>query len=777
MATEGQTATGPNGQRAVFTGGRWVVQGGAQMPVNPEYPFKGIKAGADATNATVNADVNEATRDAQIRKILAEAEAAERAGQKEAASRGDTDFDNASSLRKEFRSSPNYLRYDVALGTLNSALGTQANAQGDQSLITSYAKMLDPDSAVREGEFATTANTEAYIQQVKAKLAKQFGFDGGGMLSKEGREFVRLEMKNLVENRFRPAYERDRRDFMGYAEAYGFAPEVIVGSDPYKEYGKGFDEYWAKAPKEEEGLTGAVSDDTPSPYDPGGELSVKPDNYRDSYAGQGLSGVNEGIASVLGGPVDLATVALNAVPQGLNAATGSQIPTIQDPLLGSQWFKDRMDGWGIYGQTNDPSKQFARRVGESLGAGIAPAAAAGSVPRLASTLLGSLGGGVGAATAEQAFPGNPLAEFAGEVAGGGLSAAGLARMGQRRAQSVLESQVPTTQQLREQAGELYRAAEARGVTASPQQTIDLADQMRATLRSEGRVSPTGRISEVYPKAKEAMQLVDDYSGQPMNPTQMQTVRGVVADGLMSKDANERRIARSLTDSFDDWANPMAPELPQARDVASRYLTAEQLERARELAGARAGQFSGSGFENALRTEYRALDRGAITGSKRFGDDVTAAIENVSRGTPGSNLARGIGKLAPRGVVSGMLGTGGPAILGGVLGGGPGAAALGGGAMALGEIGRAAATRMGIRGADLAEITARNGGALPNVPLLSEEEKRIVTLNVAAQLAKYLNRDEESGAQSGGSGQNPQALAPGYGGAMPKLRGLFGAPSQ
>ena len=55
MPTEGQTATGPNGQRAVFTGGRWVVQSGPQMPADPTYPFQGQKAAADAVNAQANA--------------------------------------------------------------------------------------------------------------------------------------------------------------------------------------------------------------------------------------------------------------------------------------------------------------------------------------------------------------------------------------------------------------------------------------------------------------------------------------------------------------------------------------------------------------------------------------------------------------------------------------------------------------------------------------------------------------------------------------------------
>jgi hypothetical protein len=323
-----------------------------------------------------------------------------------------------------------------------------------------------------------------------------------------------------------------------------------------------------------------------------------------------------------------------------------------------------------------------------------------------------------------------------EIAGGGATAAGILRASKGQAARRIAEAVPTIPQLKDQASELYRAAESRGVVASPEQTQELSENFRKALTDEGRISPTGRVSEVYPKAKEAVQLIDDYAGHSMNPTQIQNVRGVVGDALASPEKAERRLGSILTDVLDQWANPLAPELSQARDVASRYLTAEQLTRARDLAGSRAGQFTGSGFENALRTEYRGLDRAAIKGNARFNDDVTGAIEKVARGTPLSNTMRALGRFAPTGTVSSLASL----VPGGFVAssGSPGLGmALGSTISGLGIGGRVAATHMGIKAADNAELIARNGGAL-GLPMPSPELLAILRKYGTAETAKYLS---------------------------------------
>lgn len=462
-------------------------------------------------------------------------------------------------------------------------------------------------------------------------------------------------------------------------------------------------------------------------------------SYQDSLLGQGMSGVNEGIADILGFPVDMMAGAMNLGSQGINALTNSSIPQIEDPVLGSQWIRDvtgDLTGGGlIYDPTDDPTSQFARRVGQSIGSASVPVGAmAGTARQAGAGMLAATGGGIGGATAQQVAPGNIGAEIAAELLGGGLTGGGLAMARRGAAQREIESAIPTTQELRGQANELYSQAERRGVTATPDHTEDLAERMRQVLRDEGQLGPSGRISDADSSTSKALNLVEQYEGRSMTPTEMNTIRRVIADGRGSIDSSDRRIASLLLNEFDDFVAPLAPEFQDARRVASRYLTAEDLEQARELAAAQAGQFTGSGFENALRTQYRGLDRANIRGRAPYPDPVVEAIQDVSRGTPASNAARAVGRFAPTGVVSAGLGGGVPAMIGTAMGGPLVGGAMGAAAMGLGAAGRTAATRMGTRNADIAELIARSGGPIEQAPLLDEPSRNLVAAILAGQMA-------------------------------------------
>lgn len=700
-----------------------------------------------------------------------------------------TDKDYTLKLRSDFETTPAVKEYRAALPMFVSGLKSANTPQGSNHLIYSYAKLMDPTSVVREGEAASVSSSDTVFGRAYAYAQKQL--DGTGTFSPEAREGLLREMRTRAIELAR-AYDAQRNRYAQDAQAWGLDPARVVGPHDGAAFVAELDQIDRQERRgqyaqeslnteseaggaEEEGLKVVVSDETPSPYDPGGPFNpTTPNQYHDSYLGQGMSGLNEGIASILGAPVDLVATAMNLVPQGLNAAANTNIPTIDNPVMGSDWFKDRMSGWGIYEPTADPSKQFTRRVGESIGAAAVPAGFAGTLPRIASAITAGAGGGVGAATAQQAFPNNALAEIGGEVLGGGLTGLGLARVAQGQAQRAIERRVPSTEDLRQQAGDLYRAAEAGGTVADPSLTQQLADDMRGTLLREGQLGPNGRITDADTNTTRAFNLIEQYAGREMRPTEMDTVRRVIADGRRSPDASDQRLAGIMLEQFDNWTRPLAPQFDEARSVASRYLQAEDLEQARELAGARAGQFSGSGFENALRTEYRGLDRSTIRGREQFTPEVTSAIQNVSRGTPASNLARNVGRFAPTGVVSAGLGTGGPIALGTMLGGPATGLALGTAAATVGTLGRVAATRMGLRNAEVAELTARNGGAIPQAPMLPPEVQRQVDTYIAAQAAKYLTEDDQpTGTESHEGSGNPEPLARRER-KKPLPRGLFGS---
>jgi hypothetical protein len=212
-----------------------------------------------------------------------------------------------------------------------------------------------------------------------------------------------------------------------------------------------------------------------------------------------------------------------------------------------------------------------------------------------------------------------------------------------------------------------------------------------------------------------MTLLDDYAGEVMNPTQMQVIRDTLADARNATQGKERRIASKMLEEFDNFTTPLAPELDEARKVSQRYLKAGKLENMRELGDIRAGQFTNSGPENAMRTEYRQLDRAIAKGQEAgWSEAERQAIANVSRGTPGQTIARNIGKLAPTGPVSFMAGAGVPFMVGNAVGGPAAGAASAGVASALGYGGKALANSLQGRNIQIAELLARSGGQLPVV---------------------------------------------------------------
>lgn len=454
------------------------------------------------------------------------------------------------------------------------------------------------------------------------------------------------------------------------------------------------------------------------------------------YGSQIFSGLLEGATGALGAPVDLVNNLLVApAAAGINYAFGTDIQPSQTPLGGSAGLRQ---GLAISPESDSGGEKFARRVAQSVGGAAPFAAGANSAGQVASILATGLGGGVGGATAQQIAPDNIGAEIAGELIGGLGTGAAISGLANRSARQAAEKAVPSIDDLKAQASDLYAQAEARGVVADPAMTTSLADDITKIARDNELITPTGRIAEAYPKAREALQLMRDYAGYDMNPTQMQVIRETLADAAFGTDGKEGRIAKKMLSAFDDFVSPLAPELAEARKVSSRYLKAGTLERARELAGARAGQFTGSGFENALRTEYRNLDRRIIKGQEQgWSPEQIQAIQNVSRGTPVQNTARNIGKLAPTGVVSAGLGSGVPFMIGNAVGGPGLGAASAAATMGAGFAGREAATRMGLRNAEIAELLARSGGALPNSsnPAITEA---VIQALIGSQLAAQSN---------------------------------------
>lgn len=155
-------------------------------------------------------------------------------------------------------------------------------------------------------------------------------------------------------------------------------------------------------------------------------LTPAPKPFNETVFAQGTSGVNQGIANVLGFPVDATQGLLRLGAAGVNAATGSDIQLPVDAIGGSNSIKAAIAPT-IRPESADPTNQLVRRAGQEVGAALVPGAgvvarSATPIRAVAGQLATATGAGVAAGAAQQVTD-NPYVELAAQILGGGGVAA------------------------------------------------------------------------------------------------------------------------------------------------------------------------------------------------------------------------------------------------------------------------------------------------------------------------------------------------------------------
>lgn len=234
-------------------------------------------------------------------------------------------------------------------------------------------------------------------------------------------------------------------------------------------------------------------------------------------------------------------------------------------------------------------------------------------------------------------------------------------------------------------------------------------------KTEGAISPTGRFNDTFPDVAEAIRTFDDYAsaGIPLSVKDLQVIRSKLTEAARSAKPTEKRVAMVMLRKFDEFVDPLAPELKLGNALYRRHMVGDMIDTQIALAKSDAARNPSLGLDGALRNRFAELDRHIIRDDGvAAGLSVAeiAAIKKAANGGAASNTLRMLGKLAPSGVVSFGVGATAPAYLATQFGASPlSAGAVGVGAMGLGVGSRLGATAMTNSAAQQASALARRGG--------------------------------------------------------------------
>lgn len=382
----------------------------------------------------------------------------------------------------------------------------------------------------------------------------------------------------------------------------------------------------------------------------------------DDLLSQGLSGLNEGIANTLGAPVELANMVVGAGMSGVNALAGTDFKPTPLPVGGQQFFRDMLSPT-IGPEATTGVGKGVRRIAEEVGAFAIPGmGVVGKAAKPAKAALGELaaavGSGTGAAVAEQVFPGNPLAEFAGQIVGG-MTPGGVVRAAKGSASA---KAAPTLEELQAAKSAAYMAADNAGITYDPQGYDKMLTDIVAAFKKD-RFNP-----KRHSVAATVFEDLVAERGKPMTLTELDQLRQIVRRDVVNPSYKSADLAADghfgeiILDEIDNYiaSNTQGGRLiTEARELNTRLRKTELIERALVKAERRAASTgSGGNLNNAIRQNIRAILDDPKK-ARAFNKEERAAMEKLVRQGKMEDLLRWIGKFSPGGNgLIGMLQVGG-----------------------------------------------------------------------------------------------------------------------
>lgn len=335
-------------------------------------------------------------------------------------------------------------------------------------------------------------------------------------------------------------------------------------------------------------------------------------------------------------------------------------------------------------------------------------AGAGTLRQLgATTAKQDIVGGAAAGAGQEV--GREVAGETGALVGGVLAPVALAAIPLNAARNVasnlLKKSAPSKDQIKEAARGIYKSLDESGVTIQSKEFDTLADDVISTMRKQGFDRDT------TPQIQAIIRRFGEDKGTSKTLSDIDLLRQISRDAGDSIKPRERRLSTLAVEKIDDFLDSQTAKVDgkeagqafkAARDLWQRARKVEVLESAVIDARSQA-----SGFENGLRTQFRAIAKKINKGKlKGFTKEEKAAIERVSQGTKAGNVARFLGKFGVMdGVTSRSLTTLGGAGLAGATTGSPLAAVA---VPGIGQISSALAQRMTANNAAMASAIIRSG---------------------------------------------------------------------
>ena len=394
----------------------------------------------------------------------------------------------------------------------------------------------------------------------------------------------------------------------------------------------------------------------PPPPDPQEERSAL------GYAAETLSNFPGSAGRAI---ADLATALFNPIDTATaigGAATG-----------GMQLLKDKLGGpsLGLLDDHRDEARAVGRFYGDRYGGGSEIADTIRTDPFGAALDVGGLltGGASLAARAPGVAGRVGRAVLDADPTAKAVSAAGKAiqeRLPKTPGNREFIEGAPGPDQLRGQAGELYKKADESGVRFKANYYDKFVDTALSKMVDEG----ADKI--LTPKIERIANVLAETKGTTPSLSQLAIVRKQFGNAAGSADRAEARLGSIGVDLVDDFveggASTVGGTLKEARARWSRLRKSEVIDTAIENS-----QVAQAGVEAGLRNEFRSLWK--ARGSKKmrgFTDAELDAIKAVSEGNLSANVLRRIGSLgggldASRNMLNLMGGVAGGAAIGGPVG--------------------------------------------------------------------------------------------------------------